>query len=203
MAKVCFLLFLLPFISCINTNSEFKFQDSFLVSVGDSICINDKDCFFCISDNNLFYTTMYYSHEKSENKRKVDAVEFIHYSSTLYSFKSQKSSSYVVLWKIEREFTPIFNAYYINEGKLMKIGELGIYMPCDTCDTFDYSIQDIRIFQRDKEIMLSFLKDIYYMDKSTNIWTLYDAGTLKLSFNIVNGSFSNVSDPIFEIGKRQ
>jgi hypothetical protein len=163
MAKVCFLLFLLPFISCINTNSEFKFQDSFLVSVGDSICINDKDCFFCISDDNLFYTTMYYSHEKSENKRKVDAVEFILYSSTLYNFKLQKNNSCVVLWKIEREFTPIFNAYYIYEGELMKIGEFEIYMPCKSCDIFDYSIQDIQIFQRDEEIEFSFFKDIYIL----------------------------------------
>ena len=194
MARVYFLLFLLPFISCININSEFELQESFSVSLENSICINAKDCFFCVSDSSLFYETMYYSQGGSENNQKIDAVEFIHYSSTLYSFKSQKSSSYVVLWKIEREFTPIFNAYYINEGKLMKIGELGIYMPCDTCDTFDYSIQDIRIFQRDKEIMLSFLKDIYYMDKSTNIWTLYDTETLKLSFNIVNGLLSNVSD---------
>ena len=32
------------------------------------------------------------------------------------------------------------------------------------------------------------------MDKSTNTWTLYEARTLKLSFNIVNGLLSNVSD---------
>ena len=44
------------------------------------------------------------------------------YSLMLYNFKSEKDDSYVVLWKIELEHLPAFNAYYIKDGILMKIG---------------------------------------------------------------------------------
>ena len=45
------------------------------------------------------------------------------YGSTLNSFKFQKDNSYIILWKIEMEFVPLFYAYYIEDGKLIKIGE--------------------------------------------------------------------------------
>jgi len=132
---------------------------------------------------------MYYLYG-NENKQFIDSIEIDGYGSTLYSFKSEKNNSYVVLWKIEHEYSPTFKAYYLVNGNLVKIGYWGIFTPCDNCDTQDYPIEYIRIFQRDDTIEISFLKDAEFIDYSENSynekWTLYKAGTLAHSFNIDN-----------------
>ena len=190
MIRVSFILLFVSLISCGRTGSEFEFQDSFQVNSGETICINTNDCFHFGADSSFCYSIMSYSYE---NKRTVDTLDYTIYGATLNSFKSQEDSSYVVLLKIEREFHPTYNLYYIKDEKLIKIGELEIFTPCETCDTFDYSIEDIRIFRRDKEIEFDFSKDANYLDTEEGNWNLYKAGTLKLSFNIVAGSLKKVS----------
>ena len=180
-----FILCLFSFVSCSELDSKFEIQNSFSLNNESDICISTEDCFSCISDSNLFYKIMHYSYGGSEEKKQiVDTVEFTPYFSTLHSFKSQKNNSYVVLWKIESEFIPIFNAYYIKDGVLMKLGEFKVYLPCESCDVFDYSIENIQIRQRNKEIEFLFLKDLYYMDRNIDAWTLYKARALMLHFNI-------------------
>jgi len=116
----------------------------------------------------------------------------------LYSFKSQKSDSYVIVWKIEHEHYPTFNTYYVKDGKILKIGEWGIFTPPladEYYDYFDYSVEDIRIHQKNDEIGISFLKDIEFVDYSegySNDWTSYKAGTFTLSFNVVSGEVRRI-----------
>ena len=185
MKKVCYLFFLFSFVSCYQNDLEFKLQNSFSVE-GDSNYISEKDCFYFCTDSNLFSLTMYYSYGKYGDKQMIDTMDYtdMQYGSTLNSFKSEKNNSYVVLWKIKHEFSPIFKVYYVRDGKLIKMGVLTIYTPCETCDYLDYSIEDMQIFQKNNEIKISFLKNIYYWDTEKNEGTLYDAETLILSFNI-------------------
>jgi len=189
MKNVRFLLFLFSFISCDATDSEFRFQNSFPVGK-DSNCISAKDCFSLDNDSNFFYT-MCYSHNNG-NKQSIDTVNDtdLLYGSTLNSFKLQENNSYVILWKIKHEFTPSFNAYYVRNGKIIKIGEWGMFTPCETCDIQDYSIEDVLIYQRNGKIEFLFSKDVEYIDYGEDIyrnnWVSYKAGTLTFSFDITN-----------------
>jgi hypothetical protein len=118
------------------------------------------------------------------------------YGSTLNSFKSTKDNSYIVFWKIEMEFAPLFYVYYIKDGKLMKIGEWEIIAPCDTCDTGDYSVEDIQIFQKDEKIEFLFLKEIRFVNFSTyydsELWGTFETGELTIAFNLVDGTLKRV-----------
>jgi hypothetical protein len=103
-----------------------------------------------------------------------------------------------VIWKRESEFAPSFYIYYITYGKLIKIGEWVIYEPNGELlpDYFDYSIDNIRIHQKNNEIEFSFLKNMDFIDTSADNynedWVSYQAGELILSFNITNGTRKRV-----------
>ena len=191
MVRIYFILLLLPFASCGQANFEFKLQNSFLVDLKTPVCINKNDCFCFSSDSNVFYLMMYYPDANCEKKKLVDTVEFSPYESTIHSFKSQKNNTYVVLWEIEYEYFPVILAYYIVEGKLVRIGELEISLPCQSCESFEYPIKDIKILQAKDEIEISFLKDIKY--KENNEWKLFKAGDLKYSFNIKTKKLKHIT----------
>jgi hypothetical protein len=196
MKKIHLILFLIPLISYCQTDNEYKLQKT-SHSDWDQFCISKIDCFNLNYDAVSFdYCMLYFSHG-SEKKQMVDTVfSQMLYGSTLNSFKSTKDNSYIVLWKIEMEFVPLFYAYYINDGKLIKIGEWTIYVPCDTCDAGDYKVENIRIHQKDKEIEFSFLKDTRFFVNKENFkyddWGTFKAGELKVSFNIVDETVKRV-----------
>jgi hypothetical protein len=192
MKKIHIILFLIPFISYCQTDHEFKLQNVSKLG-GENYCISKMDYFSRSIDTNDFMLTLYYSNKKYGNKECIETMDWsnLQYGSTLNCFKSEKNNSYIVLWKIDGEYSPLLYAYYIKDGKLIKIGEWGVSEPCVTCNALDYSIKDIRIYQRNDEIEFLFLKDtkfVVFKDLSKNLehddWGVFKAGKLIVSFNL-------------------
>lgn len=192
--RLYFILLMLVFFSCGGySNSEFKLQNSFEIKLQNQICINTKDCFYFSTDSSLYQLFMYYSNAEWENKKLIDTVDFSPYKSKIYSFQSLNKESYVVLWETEYEIYPIIYAYYITEGKIVKIGELIISLPCQSCESLEYPIKDIRILQNGKYIEISFLKDVNFKPKNSTDWQLYKAGVLKCIFNTETNELKYIS----------
>ena len=191
MKHICYILLLLSVISCCRNDTELRLQKFSSVDWGDN-CITGEDCFYLDADSALFSITMSYSY-KNGNKQLVSTMDYnsMLYGSELYCFKSEKDNSYVVLWKMEHEFFPSFKVYYLKAGKLMEIGDWGIYTPCKDCDTFEYSVDDIRIQEKEGRIEFTFLKDMQYIDYRKQLfagdWTSFKSGALTLFFNPKNG----------------
>ena len=192
MRNLFFILFLLPIISYSQTNSEFNLQHSIEFDEKKHECIAENYCFFLDLNTNAFSVTLYYSFGRNGNKQSLETMDIsdFQYGSTLSSFKNETNNSYIVIWKRESEFAPLFYVYYIKEGILMKIGEWGITEPCDTCDTGDYLIENIRIYQKSYEIEFLFLKETRFAVFKENFdyedFGTYKAGNLVVSFNIVD-----------------
>ncbi|MBP9186417.1 MAG: hypothetical protein KBG11_04935 [Bacteroidia bacterium] len=170
-------------VSCRQTNQEFTLQNSSLVDLKVPICISKQNCFGFSGDSTLSYLKLYLTNTTGEIIMLLDSVEFSPYKSTLHSFKSQKSNSWVILWETEYEYIPVIKAYYFAPEKLAKIGELEIALPCDSCESLDYPINDIVIFKKDKEIEISFRSDVNYKANGSNNWTSFKTGTFKYLFN--------------------
>lgn len=183
MARVYILFLLFPFASCGQINQEFKLQNSFPINLKTPVCISKDDCFCFSSDSSLFYLIMNYSDAKCEKKKLVDSVEFSSYKSMVHGFKSQKDNSYVVLWETEYEYYPEVFAYYVVGKSIIKVGELPISLPCQTCESFEFPVQDVQIIQDKDELEISFLKDVNQRNSGNNEWKLYKAGLLKYRFN--------------------
>jgi len=188
-----FLLLLSAFVSCGQSNPEFKLQNSFLINPQKSVCINTKDCFCFSADSSLHHLIMYYSNTECEKKKLIDTVDFSPYKSTLHCFQSQNDDAYVVLWETEYEYYPLINAYFIAEGKLVKIGALPISLPCQSCESFEYPIKKIQVLQKGKEIEISFLEDVNFKPKNAAGWQLYKAGVLKFLFNTETNGFRYIT----------
>jgi len=209
MKRFFFIWLFIPFISCCQTSSEYKLQNSILVEWGKN-CISEIGCFYLTLDSTLvfddddiydYYYTLYYSY-RNINKQVVATGDWIGlaYGSTLSGFKSEKENSYVVIWKVDGEFLPLFYVYYIKNDRIMKIGEWGIIEPCDNCDTGDYLVEEIRIHQRDEKLEFSFLKEmsfVVYKDLSKSLiyddWGSFKAGGLIISFNIIDGTVKKIA----------
>ena len=118
------------------------------------------------------------------------------YSISLNSFKHEKNNSHVVLFRMEGEYIYTFYIYYINEGKIMKIGEWGVAVPYDkyNCEFCDYSIEDIQIHQRNDNIEFLFLTDARFFVEGDHYedWGTFDAGELKVAFNITDGTIRKI-----------
>jgi len=182
MIRFYVILLLLPFVSC-GQSLEFELQNSFPVNLKEPVCISSRDCFCFSGDSNLYHLIISYSDVQCENKKLIDSVDFSPYKSKIHSFKSQKNNAYLILWETEYEYFPVLIAYYIEAGKIVRIGELEISLPCQSCESFDYPIKDIKIIQEKHEIEISFLKDVNYRAKGSNKWKLYKTGALKYRFN--------------------
>lgn len=178
-------MFLFYFASSAQINTKFEMQKSIVVKLKKVICISKKDYLYFNSDDNLTKLIMYYSNNAKNGKNsRIDTVEFSPYSSMIYSFKSLKNNSYVVLWVTDYEYYPEIKAYYIKDGKLASIGEINISLPCQSCESFEYPIKNLQIAQKRKEIEISFRKDVNYKPEKNASWKLYKSGTLKFNFNL-------------------
>ncbi|HEX4887222.1 MAG TPA: hypothetical protein VFV37_04165 [Luteibaculaceae bacterium] len=193
MMRIYFILLLLPFVSCGQANQEFNLQNSFQVNLQNSVCITNNDCFCFSSDSSLFHLIMHYSDAKCKKKKLIDTVEFSPYESRLHTFKSEKNTSYVILWETEYEYIPVILAYYVAGGNIVKISELEISLPCQSCESLDYPIKDIRVVQEKNEIEISFLKDVNYRSEGNNEWKLHKAGTLKYRFNTETNELRHIT----------
>ncbi len=191
--RVYFILLLLPFVSCGQTHSRFNLQKSFLINPKESICIIENNCFYFSNDSSVSYLEMYYVAE-NKSKKLIDSVEFSPYKSRIHSFISQKENVYVVLWETEYEYFPVIIAYYVAEGKLVRMGELKISLPCQSCESFEYPIKDIQMLQEKDKIEISFLKNVNYRKIDTQQWKEYKPGTLKFYFNILSKEFKANTD---------
>ena len=189
MKKILFVFLLLSFTSCGQTVFEFKLLNSFPVKINNPVCIDKESCFCFSSDSNLYYLVMHYSDKECEVKQLVDSVEFSPYKSAMHSFKAPKTNSYVILWETQYEYYPIILAYHIEQGTITKMGEIDIALPCQSCESFEYPVKDIRIIQKKDDIEISFLKDASHKEKGNSEWKLFKAGTLKYYYNSTTGEF--------------
>jgi len=207
MKRCFFILVFIPFISYCQTNTEFKLQNSFPVGWGKN-CISKIDCFYLSLDSALvfddddiydYYYTLYYSYG-NENMQQIVTGDWsdLGYSLTLHSFKSEKGNSYIVFWKKEFEFSPVFDVYYIINGMVLKIGEWGVAISriVHNCEFCDYSVEDIRITQKNNEIEFSFLKEMQFTvineEYDYDDWGTFKAGELTVSFSIIDGTVNRV-----------
>jgi len=203
MKRFFFIWLFIPFISYCQNDNEFKLQNIKEIEWKKNICISKDDCFYLKPDRELFYVFLYYSH-RNEIKQMIDSAEYnsLLYGDQLCSFEYQRDNSHVVLWEIQGEYSPTFYFYYLKDGNIMKIGEWDFFEPCDTCDVFHYSVNDIRIFHKNDEIEFLFLKETrffagkenydYDYDYDYNDWGLFKAGELVVSFNIGDGTVRRV-----------
>jgi len=207
MKKSFFIWFLIPFISCCQTNSEFVYKNSVPVEWGKT-CISEVDCFYLSLDSTLVFDdddiydynySLYYSYG-NKKKQQIDSGYWsdLGYSLTLHSFMFEKNNSYVVLWESEYESYSFFTIYYLYQGMIVKIGVWGfsisrIIYGCEYCN---YPVEDIRIINKDNEIEFSFVKDVDFMviteDFDFDHWGTFDAGELTVSFNINDGMIRKV-----------
>jgi len=201
MKKSLFVFFLIPFISCCQIDSEFLLQKSFSLEQGN-YCVTNNDCFSFSRDTNTwnYCLTMFYSFNKNGEKYKIDCVD-IEDKPTFNFFKSQQNDSYIILLKSDFEYSPIFHLYYLNCGKIIKIGEWGISEPYkEGLDMkyrtyFDYYIEDFKILRKNEKIEFSFSKDMVFVDYSkgkNDDWGVFKAGELVVSFNPVDGTVKRV-----------
>ena len=194
MRNFFFILLLLPVISQCQTDSEFVFQHSTTVEFNKEKYITKNDCFLFELDTSNFSVTIYYSFRRDGNKQTLETMDIsdLTYGSNLNSYKNETDNSYIVIWKRESEYVPSFYVYYIKEGNLMRIGEWRITEPCDTCDSGDYSIENIRIYQKSNEIEFLFIKDIRFVvfkeDYHYDDFGTFKAEKLIVSFNLSDGS---------------
>lgn len=185
MFRYCLFFLIFSFISCHQADSrEFKLRNSFSVNWRDEICISTNDCFYFDYDIDRVSQKVFYSHGENTDKQLIDSVGFSAYSLILYDFKSRKNKAHIVVLKTEYEHLPSFSAYYIKGNTLKKLGEWWAYTLCESCDSQDYPIEGIRIFQKDERIEFTFSQDVYYLKGDENDWDFYEAGTLRLSFMI-------------------
>lgn len=192
--KTYFILFLLHLFACAQPTDKFKLIGSFPVSKKSPICINEKNCFCFRNDSSVYHLIMYQSNINCQQIELVDSVDFSPYKSTLHSFKSEKNNSFVIFWETEYEYFPAVLAYYFNEGKLLKIGEFQVSLPCQICESYNYPLQDIQIIQNHEDIEITFLKDINYKQGKEDKLKLFKPGSLKYSFNIANRKLSVITD---------
>ncbi len=191
MTRVYIILLLLPLVSCGQSNLEFELLNSFPINLKEPVCINTRDCFYFSSDSNLYYLVMSYSDVQCEKKKLIDSVDFSPYSSKIHVFKLQKNNTYVVLWETEYEYLSILIAYYLEAGRIFRMGELEISLPCQSCESMEYPIKDIRIQEKKNEIEISFLKEVNYKEKNSSQWNTYKPGVLKFHFNKLSKEFKN------------
>jgi hypothetical protein len=208
MKRFFFIWVFLPFISCCQTNNEFKLHNSIPIEWGKN-CIGEIDCFYLSLDSTLvfddddifdYYYTLYYSYSNKNRQVVVTGdLDDLLYGSTLNSFRCEKANSYIVLLKNDHEYSPTFKVYYLNNGKLLIIGDWGINAPSPrkkTPDYLDYSVANIRIYQKNDEIVFSFLKDVQFKVLKENYnyddWGSFKAGELIVSFNIIDSSLKRI-----------
>lgn len=191
MIKYFFSFFL--FFTCCYSDFEFSFKETFIFDRMNNTCINNgKDCFKLTADKNLNTLYMSYFNIATDSFSIVDSIEFSSYNSMLHTFKSQDGLSLIVLWETEFEYFPIVNAYFITSGKILKMGQLDISLPCESCEHLEYPIKETRIFRKDNKIEMTFLKDVNYVDPKTNKIIFCKSEKLKYIFNQLTNEFKPV-----------
>lgn len=178
-----FLGFLLFLASCGESKVEFILRNSFDANLQSPVCLNSGDSFLLTADSSLFHLYLFFKSAHNKASTPIDTIDTSPYGSTLHIFESQKGDSFIVLWETESEYSPHVYAYYVKEGQCIKIGELKALLPCQSCESYDFPIREMRIIQEGKNIEISFLKEVYFKSENSADWQLYKAGTGHYLFN--------------------
>jgi len=208
MKRIFVICLFFPLISCSQTSSVFNLQNSIPLEWGKN-CISEMDCFYLSLDSVLVFDdddiydynyNLNYSYGNNE-KQIVASGDFddLLYGSTLNSFRCEKDNSNIVFLKIHYEYLATFKVYYLKNGKLLMIGDWGINTPLPSkkmLDNLDYSIEHIRIHQKNDVIEFSFIKDVQFkiIKENNNFddWGTFKAGELIVSFNTVDGLLKRI-----------
>lgn len=98
----------------------------------------------------------------------IDSAECSAYGSRIDAFDSKTSKDTIIIWSIEYEYITVLHLYYLKNCKVLKIGELTPLLDCKNCDTKNYPISSIKIFDDKSSIRLEFLKPVEFKDQKIN-----------------------------------
>lgn len=185
--KVC--LILLLFASCSEISTKFYLQKSFTTDLENPNCFNDKSCFCFSGDDELDFLKISYSVSTCQDKELIDSVEYSPYESMMYVYNAQKNNSCFILWETLYEYFPVILSYYVSDGKLTKVGEMNISLPCDSCEKLEYPLSEVDIVQINQEIVISFIREVNYRENNSGNWEVFSPGTLKFYFDISKKEF--------------
>ncbi len=178
------ILILLPTFSSGQDNQQFKLQNSYSIEVNSSICITKNDCYCFNTDSNANFLYMFSSNMKCDKKKNIERIEFSPYKSNIHIYELKQNASHIILWETEYEYFPLILAYYLLNGKLIKMGEIAISLPCEYCEYLRYPLNEVNIKQYNKEIIISFLKDVNFLKDDNTEWNFCKAGDIQYIFNI-------------------
>lgn len=184
MYKIPFIFFII-LTSC--TKSNYKLIDSFEVNSSSNICVKRGGCFYFENDSSLSIFSMYYLDKESNVGTLVDAVELSPYTSNFLIFRSQRNKSNVIIWETRSEYYPTILTYYLKKSSLKKIGELQISLPCEMCESLEYPLEDLKIYDSKDQLEITFLKDVNSRLSSHENWRFYKAESAKYIFNFKTG----------------
>ena len=143
------LLFLsFSFFICRKEDLKFKLDKIYDISKTNQIFISKNDYISFVGDNNLNNLFLKFSNKKFKNSIFLDSVEYSPYSSFLYCFKSLDENSSIIFWITEYELNPLVIAYFLEKGKLEKIGNLEILTPCTNCESLTFPISNVQIIDK-------------------------------------------------------
>ena len=95
----------------------------------------------------------------------IDSAECSAYGSMIYAFNSKASKDTLVIWSIEYENISVLHLYYLNNGIVLKIGELTPLLDCKDCDDMSYPVSSIKIVDNKSTIKLEFKKQVKFKDQ--------------------------------------
>jgi hypothetical protein len=135
-----------------------RLSESKEINSGDVFRLNANMYFSLRSDTSANYLTLHCTCKNID--KTIDTIEFSPYPSKLYSFVSNDKKRFVVFWTTDYEYFPSTIAYYVTGDSLFQIGQLDVFRPCSSCESFEFPVDYIMINTTDKNINIYFLKDI-------------------------------------------
>jgi hypothetical protein len=187
MKNIFLISLLVVLFSCKSSDRLFVPGDIMNVEIGDNFITSDDSFRVSVDSAGLSFVLDYLHGEKPRQTLcKCDITEFA-YGSTLCVYESGDGNSRVVFWKIEHEHYPSFKVFYIDNGALKKVGDWGIFTPCDSCDVLDYAFSDVRVRGRNGGVEFLFSCDVEFIDHDGRLfggdWRSFEAGRLRLFYD--------------------
>lgn len=163
--RIVYILFVISWIACSSQSTKnYNLESSKEIKANEPILINKENRILFKTDENLFYMNLYIQNlgNKGNFLNKFDSVEFTPYKSYVHLFKCNSNESYVMFWETHYEQIPYTIVYYFHKDKILRIGEFEIAKACNTCEHYEFPVEDIEIKFKTDKLEFIFTKGIYY-----------------------------------------
>ena len=90
----------------------------------------------------------------------TDTFEITPYGFNFRLFEIGNKRGFLLIIEVEYEFTSDYPIYFLSKNKIVKIGNLNIWLDCDSCDVLNYPLTDIILKGNQNKIEFSFLSDL-------------------------------------------